>query len=188
VLVVLNKADGEAALVDPSTYEVLAKAAHREGPTRGRHLAGRAPRVRHELRHHGGAGHTITVLDLENREVEGTWDIGSYERPHGLALSRDGERLWVTSEVSQAAIEVDTATGEITKTWKTDQERSHMLVPTPDGRKLYVANVGSGSVTSIELETGEVETSPRGRVSKGSTSPRTGARSGLAATTSIPFR
>ena len=119
VVVVLNKADGEAALVDPSTYEVLAKLPTGKGP----HEAAISPDGRRAYATNYGTmeerGHTITVLDLENREVEATWDIGSYERPHGLALSRDGERLWVTSEVAQAAIEVDTATGEITKTWKT---------------------------------------------------------------------
>ena len=177
LLVVLNKSDHEAALVNPATYEVAAKLPTGRGP----HEAAAAPDgfsvyvsnygffavFREGERPQMQPGNTITVLDLNARTVKATFELGDYRQPHGLWVSRDGARLWVTCEGAQAVLELDAATGEILKAWKTNQQVSHMLVPTPDERKLYVANIGSGSVTVIDRASDAVKTIPTGAGSEG---------------------
>jgi YVTN family beta-propeller protein len=176
-LVVLNKSDHEAALVDPASYQVLAKLPTGKGP----HEAAASPDGRYAYVSNYGQfgvfrqgepaqrapGNTITVLDLEQRGVKATYDLGSYTQPHGIWVSRDGKRLWVTCEGAQAVLELEAATGKILKTWKTNQQTSHMVVPTPDEKKLYVANIGSGSVSVIDRASDGVATIPTAAGSEG---------------------
>ena len=169
-LIVLNKSDHEAALVDPETYGVLKKLPTGQGP----HEAATSPDGRYAYVSNYGSfaifrqaeaeqrrmepGNTITVLDLKAQTVKATLDLGEYKQPHGIRVSRDGKLLWVTTEAAQAVLELDTQTGKILKAWKTEQRTSHMVVPTPDEKKLYVANIGSGTVTVIERATDKVQT------------------------------
>jgi len=177
LLIVLNKSDHEAALVDPATYEVVAKLPTGRGP----HEAATSPDGRFAYVSNYGSfavfregerprmepGNTITVLDLKARAVKATFELGDYRQPHGLWVSKDGSRVWVTCEGAQAVLELDASSGEILKAWKTNQNVSHMVVPTPDEKKLYVANIGSGSVTVIERSTDTVKTVPTGAGAEG---------------------
>lgn len=177
LLVVLNKSDHEAALVDPTTYEVLAKLPTGKGP----HEAAASPDGRTAFVSNYGSfgvfregeqprmepGNTITVLDLAARRVKATFDLGSYRQPHGLRVSRDARRLWVTCEGARAVLELDAESGQVLKAWETEQDVSHMVVPTPDEHKLYVANIGSGSVTVIDRTTDIVKSIPTGAGAEG---------------------
>lgn len=166
LLVVLNKADDEAALVEPSTWEVVDRLSTGVGP----HEVAISPDGRFAYVADYGRdtpGNTLTVLDLVEREVEATWDLLNYTRPHGIATSADGTAVWVTTEGARAVLELDAATGEIRQVWRTDQNVSHMVAPTPDEAKLYVANIGSGSVTVIDRADGSVTTIPTGAGAEG---------------------
>jgi len=176
-LVVLNKSDHEAALVDPAAYQVLAKLPTGKGP----HEVATSPDGRYAYVSNYGLfgvfrpgeepkrepGNTITVLDLKQRAVKTTFELGSYTQPHGIWVSRDGARVWATCEGAQAVLELDAATGRILKSWKTNQQSSHMVVPTPDEKKLYVANIGSGSVSVIDRARDVVATVPTGAGAEG---------------------
>jgi YVTN family beta-propeller protein len=176
VLIVLNKSEHEAALVDPASLAVQAKLPTGRGP----HEVAVSPDGRlafvsnygvygvfREGQQQSEPGNTLTVLDLERRVVRDTFDLGTYSRPHGIVVSRDGSRLWVTCEGSKAVLEVEAAGGAILKAWDTAQEVSHMVVATPDERKLYVANIRSGSVTVIERASGAVKSLPTGDGAEG---------------------
>ncbi len=184
VLVVLNKSDHQAALVDPSSYEVIAKLPTGKGP----HEVATSPDGRFAYVSNYGSygfhpgeqpkqapGHTITVADLKQRAVRTTFELSPYSKPHGIWVSRDGKLLWVTCEASQAVLELDAATGKVLRAWKTNQETSHMVVPTRDEKKLYVANIGSGTISVIDRTNGEgtkdpmdaVKTIPAGKGSEG---------------------
>jgi YVTN family beta-propeller protein len=176
-LIVLNKSDHEAALVNPETLEVIAKLPTGKGP----HEAAVSPDGRYAYVSNYGSfqifregerpqmqpGNTITVLDLKSRAVKATFELGDYRSPHGIVVSRDGSRIWVTTEGAQAVLELDARDGKILKAWKTDQRTSHMLVPTLDEKKLYVANIGSGSVTVIERDADKVISIPTGAGAEG---------------------
>lgn len=177
LLIVLNKSDHEAALVDPATLSVIAKLPTGRGP----HEVAVAPDgrtawvcnygavgvFRGEGEQRFEAGNTLTVLDLVKRRVIRTVDLGAHRQPHGIAFSRDGKRLWITCEGAGAVIEVDAASGRVKRSWKTAQEVSHMLVPTPDEKRLFVANIRSGSATMIETASGAVTSLPTGAGAEG---------------------
>ena len=166
ILIVLNKSEAEAALVDPATYEVIDRLPTGDGP----HEVAISPDGRFAYVADYGQdapGNTITVLDLVDREVETTWDLLDYTRPHGIVTSADGGVVWVTVEGARAVLEIDAATGEIREVWRTDQDVSHMVASTPDESKLYVANIGSGSVSVIDRAVGSVTTIPTGEGAEG---------------------
>ncbi len=168
-LIVLNKSDHEAALVNPATLQVSAKLPTGKGPHEvATSRDGRIAYVSNygaygvfrpnEQRPPQPPGTSITVLDLKAHKMTATWELGEFKRPHGIVVGRDGKRLWVTAEENKAVLELDTSSGRIVKSWKTDQETSHMVVPTLDEKKLYVSNIRSGSVTVITRATDAVKT------------------------------
>ncbi len=176
LLIVLNKSDHEAALVDPSTLKTLVKLPTGRGP----HEVAVSPDGRlayvsnygmfgvfREGERHDEPGNTITVLDLARRAVKDTFDLGDYTKPHGIVASRDGRRLWVTCEGAQAVLELDAASGAVLEAWKTAQETSHMIVASADEKKLFVANIRSGTATVIERATGRVVSLPTGAGAEG---------------------
>src|SRR3990172_5689042 len=126
VLVVLNKSDHEAPLVDPATLEVLARLPTGRGP---REAAVSPDGGVAYVSNYGGwamfregeepkreAGNTLTVLDLKGKAVKATWSLGESRLPHGIATSRDGKRVWVTAEGSHKGLEIDAATAQIGRT------------------------------------------------------------------------
>jgi YVTN family beta-propeller protein len=169
-LIVLNKSDHEAALVNPATYEVAGKLPTGKGP----HEVAVSPDGRWAFVANYGSfavfregerpqmqpGSTLTVLDLKENKVHATYDLGEFRQPHGIVTSGDGKLLWVTCEGTQAVVELEAASGKILRHWKTEQRVSHMVVATRDEKKLYVANIGSGSVTVIDRASGAVKSIP----------------------------
>jgi YVTN family beta-propeller protein len=166
-VVVVCKSDFQLALVDPATSKVLAKLPTGLGP---HEVAvspdGRTAYVSNFGRYsvypagdteHDKAGHTITVIDLVERKVKATLDLGTHTGPHGMTASHDGKLLWVTTETPQAVLELDSTTGKILHVWNTTQERSHMIVALPNETKFYVTNTVSGSVSVVDRSTGEVK-------------------------------
>jgi len=166
-LAVVCKSDFNLALVDPTTQKVVARLPTGLGP----HEAavspdGRTAYVSNFGRYsvypagdtlHDKAGNTITVVDLVDRKVKATFDLGTHTGPHGMVVSHDGKLLWSTSETPQAVLEIDAAAGKILHVWNTNQVRSHMIVTTPTESKFYVTNTVSGSVSVVDRSTGEVK-------------------------------
>jgi YVTN family beta-propeller protein len=166
-VVVLCKSDFQVVLLDPATEKVLAKLPTGRGP---HEVAvspdGRTAYVSNFGRYsvypagdtlHDKAGNSITVVDLVDRKVKSTFDLGTHTGPHGMVVSHDGKLVWLTTETPQAVLEMDSATGKILHVWNTTQERSHMIVTTPKETKFYVTNTVSGSVTVIDRSTGEAK-------------------------------
>jgi sugar lactone lactonase YvrE len=101
-------------------------------------------------------GRTLTVIDLRERRVTRTIDLGDYRRPHGLAWIGKSARLLVTAEAQAALLEVDIEQGKVVRAIPTRANASHMVAATPDGSRAFVANIASGSVTAIDLAQGEL--------------------------------
>jgi YVTN family beta-propeller protein len=154
-LVVLNKSDATASLIDLGTGLVAATLPTGVAP---HELAVSPGGRRAVVSNYGTAeapGSTLTVINIPDATVLRTIDLGEYRRPHGLAFLADGRRLLVTSEASKSLLTVDVEAGSVVSKVVTDQETSHMVVVTPDGHRAFVANIGSGSVTAIDLEKGQ---------------------------------
>src|SRR5580704_9055329 len=166
-VVVACKSEFQLALVDPATEKVLVKLPTGLGPHEvtvspdgrtayvsnfGRYSVYPAGDTEHDK-----AGNTITVVDLVNRKVKASFDLGTHTGPHGMIVSHDGKLMWVTTETPQAVLELDSASGKILHMWNTNQVRSHMIVATPDEKKFYVTNTVSGSVSVVDKTSGEVK-------------------------------
>ncbi len=151
-LVVLNKAEATASLIDLPTGEVVATLPTAEGPHEVAISADGKTAVVTNYGTRENPGSSLTVLDVPAARVVRTIDLGEDRRPHGIRWLPGNREVVVTVEDSQAILTVDVATGQVTRRVETGQEVSHMVVVTPDGKKAFVANIGSGSVTAIDLK------------------------------------
>jgi YVTN family beta-propeller protein len=154
-LIVLNKTDNTAWLIDAATGEMRAELPTGTGP--------------HEVAvNHDGTvavvadygddtpGHTLTVLDVKAASVLKTIDLGEYKRPHGIVFA-DEQTVAVTCEENQSLIMVDIESGEVTAAVGTRQSASHMVVLAPAQPRAFVANIASGTVSVVNTETNELD-------------------------------
>jgi YVTN family beta-propeller protein len=153
-LVVLNKSEATASLIDLASGAVRATLPTDHGP----HEAAVSPDGRIALVENYGSrdkpGSTLTVIDVPAAKVVKTIDLGEYKRPHGLLFLPDGRHALVTAEGNKALLEVDVTKGRVVNAYSTDAEVSHMVEVALGGRKAFVANIGSGSVSVIDLQKG----------------------------------
>ncbi len=156
-LVVLNKSDYTAMIIDIASREVLSTLPTGVAP----HEAAISPDgsiavASNYGEYDGDPGHTLTVINLQTGELDREIDLGEYTRPHGLAWFDDGEHLAVTAEGQQALIVLHMPTDEIVKVITTDQERSHIVQLSSDNTRAFVANIDYGTMSVIDLEAEEV--------------------------------
>lgn len=153
-LVVLNKSDATAWLVDPVSGARLASVPTGEGP----HEADVTPDGKLAVVTNYGSetpGSTLTLIDLAKGTSAGTIDLGEHRRPHGVQVLPDGRRAVVTAEASQALLVVDLVEKKVLAAIPTGEKVSHMVAVSPDGRTAFVSSIGSGSVVAIDLGRGE---------------------------------
>lgn len=155
-LVVLNKSAYTAMIIDMATREVLETLPTGVSP----HEAVISPDgsiavASNYGEYDGEPGHTLTVIDLENRVVDREIDLGEFTRPHGLEWFDDGEHLAVTGEGQQSLVILHVPTDEIVKVIPTDQERSHMVHLYAGNTRAIVPNIDSGTISIIDLEAEE---------------------------------
>ena len=154
-LVVLNKAEASASLLDAGSGRELAKVLLGSGP----HEVAISPDGTTAVVANYGQrqpGNTLTVFDIAAMRVTGTIDLGDYHRPHGIQYFPDGKRVAVTAEVEQAVIIVDVELRTVAAAVRTGQEISHMLVLSPDASRIYVSSIVSGTMTAVDVAAGTV--------------------------------
>ncbi|MFQ5679429.1 MAG: YncE family protein [Gemmatimonadota bacterium] len=190
-LIVLHPTRGEAALVSPASRAVLTRLRTGAGShevalspdSRYAYVAnygsvgtefdgerpGPAAGLARGISRHAGPGGTgsITVLDLVSATVLTTLYPGPYRRLHGIRVSPNGRRLWLTAEADSGVLELDARTGALLMLWKTGGADSHTLVASPEGRKLFVANRGSSNVTVLDRATVVAHRIPTGPFPEG---------------------
>ncbi|MCI0415810.1 beta-propeller fold lactonase family protein [bacterium] len=168
MLIVLNKAEATASLIDLKTGRVAATVPTGNGP----HEAAVTKDWKFAIATNYGTrespGNSLTLIDITAGKAVKTIDLGDYKRPHGIQWMPDGKRVLVTSEESKALLLVNLENGIVEKKYITGQETSHMVRLAPDAKRAYVANIGSGSVTVIDLNKNEViRTIPTGNGAEG---------------------
>lgn len=153
LLLIGNKSEDTLSFVNVGTLKEVARTTTGRGP----HEVTVTPDGKKAfVSNYEGPGDTISVVDVPARKERPRIPLGEHRAPHGLAVSRDGTKVYATCERSQTIIELDVATEKIVRAFKTNQKGTHMLVLTPDGKKLYTGNMSSGSSTVIDLVKGEV--------------------------------
>ena len=152
-LIVLNKSEASASLIDLGSGKEVARVTTREGP----HEVAVSPdgKIAVVGNYGGPDGRSLTVVDVASAKALRTVELEEYSRPHGIEFFDDGQRVAVTAEAQKALIVVDVTTGEVLQAIDTGQNVSHMVVLSPDETRAFVANIGSGSMTAIDLEKGE---------------------------------
>jgi YVTN family beta-propeller protein len=154
-LVVLNKSEASASLIDDDTGKVVATVPTGDAP----HEIAISPDGRLAVGTNYGTreapGSTLTVIDIPAAKLVRTIDLGQYRRPHGVQWLADGKHVVVTAEGNKAVLKVDIDTGRVVSAIETDQDISHMVAVTPDGRRAFVANIGSGTATVLDLISGK---------------------------------
>jgi len=98
----------------------------------------------------GTDGSTIDVIDLRDRKLAATIDLGKPLRPHRAEWGTDG-MLYVTAELGNAVDVIDPGTRKVVAEIPSGQKETHMLVISPDGRRAYTSNVGAGSMSVLDL-------------------------------------
>jgi YVTN family beta-propeller protein len=153
-LVVLNKSDATASLIDLAKGAAVATLPTGQAP----HEVDVSPDGKRALVANYGTreapGSTLTVIDVPGARVVRTIDLAPHQRPHGVEWI-DGRRAAVTSEASKALLIVDVDAGKVDSVIATGQEVSHMVALSPDRSRAFVASIGSGTVTAIDLQAGK---------------------------------
>jgi YVTN family beta-propeller protein len=149
-LVVLNKSEATASVIDVDTGKLVATLPTGQAP----HEAAASPDGGRVLVSNYGTsaapGSSLTVLAVAKPSVVKTIDLGEYKRPHGVVWL-DNRQALVTAEGSKALLLVDVDAGKVEAAVTTGQEVSHMVARTADGARAFVANIGSGSVTVVDV-------------------------------------
>lgn len=162
IIIVASIGESKALLLDGDTYKLIAELPTGAGPHEIRvspdkryayvAISGTGPQ--------GVKGKTVTVIDLRQRKVKTTFDLGTYAQPHDVRVSRDGRRIWVACAPAKAVLEMDANSGKILKTYNTNQDGSWFVEVTPDERKLYTPNLEGKSVSVIDRRSGAVKIIP----------------------------
>jgi YVTN family beta-propeller protein len=150
-LVVLNKAEATASLIDLATGAVAATVPTGQGP----HEVDVSPDGRLALAANYGTaeapGSTLTLIDVPAARVVKTIFTGQYQRPHGIRWLVDGIQAVVTSEVKKTLVLVNVKEGAAGVPMATGQEVSHMVATRADSLRAFVSSIGSGTVTAIDV-------------------------------------
>ena len=146
-LVVLNKAEASASLLDLATGAERARLPVGVGP----HEVAISPDGRLAVVANYGAavpGSSLTLLDLLAERPVRTMDLGQAARPHGIVFDPDGAHVWVTAEQRKSLLRVRIADGATVGEFATPQPVGHMVARGADGA-LYVSHIGGGGVTPV---------------------------------------
>jgi YVTN family beta-propeller protein len=155
LLIVLNKSDDTASILDAKTGAVRATVPVGKAPHEVEVLADGKTAAVSNYGTREEAGRTLTLIDIGKGAGIATIELPEGARPHGLKALSDG-RLLVTAEGLKELFVVDPKTRRVALRIPTARETSHMVAASPDAKRAYVANIGSGSVTVVDLAQGKV--------------------------------
>jgi DNA-binding beta-propeller fold protein YncE len=155
LLVVVNQMEHTVLIIDPDGRRELAKIVvgvngHEVVVSKDGRLAFVPIYGNSGVGKPGTDGSTIDVIDLQDRKISATIDLGKGVRPHRAEFGPDG-LLYVTAELANAVDVVDPSTRKILAEIPTGAPQSHMLVLSADGHRGYTANVSSGSLSVLDL-------------------------------------
>ncbi|MFT5686401.1 MAG: DNA-binding beta-propeller fold protein YncE, partial [Myxococcota bacterium] len=151
ILYVVDALVGDLSRLDPDSGAVTGLTLG-GGPTR---LVGDASALFVSLRGDGG----IVAVTDDGGVLTETARADLDGEPYGLALSPDGETLYVARSMAGEVVALDTATLTIQQRWPIPDE-PRWLALSPDGTDLIVASAFHGTLSHIDLASGAVSDLP----------------------------
>jgi len=103
-----------------------------------------------------GLDNRVFFIDLDRQEMVDAVNMKPSYKPHGIAITPDDSRLYITCEASRAVCEMDLASRKVVRTIKTRDNMAHLLAISPDGKHLYATAPGNGTIAFIDTDTGEM--------------------------------
>jgi DNA-binding beta-propeller fold protein YncE len=157
LLVVANQVEHTVLLVDPESRQAVAKIVvgvngHEVTVDKDSRFAYVPIYGNSGVGKPGTDGASIDVIDIRERKLAYSIDLGKPLRPHEPRFGPDGH-LYVTAELSQSLDAIDLNTRKVVAENPTGQPESHMFVirPGPDSPTAYTANVHSGTVSVLDI-------------------------------------
>ncbi|HEY4219313.1 MAG TPA: hypothetical protein VGM67_19350 [Gemmatimonadaceae bacterium] len=149
-LVVTNMNDNTATLLDAGSLATLATLPTGHAP----HEVAISHDGRWALVSNYGTrdepGSTITVIDVEQRRVARTIDLGDSRRPHGMAFLPGDTIFAVTAEADRAVRLVDFRSGRIIRSLPSGGRTTHVVGLSADGRRMVASNIADNSIAILD--------------------------------------
>jgi YVTN family beta-propeller protein len=92
-------------------------------------------------------GHTIAIIDLVGKKLDGTIDVSPYQAPHGIQIDAAG-KIYVTCDLSRKLLVIDPKKKVIEAAIDTEGT-GHWVAVLPDASKAYIANKNDKLYVSV---------------------------------------
>ncbi len=145
-LLALSKTDHTLAIVDPVSFNVIARIPVGSDPHEV--IASSDGKTAYVSIYGGGSLHELNLIDLVTQKPLSNIDTRPLFGPHGLTFVNG--KAWFSAEGSKAVGRYDPATGKLDWCMGTGEDRTHMIYVTANGKKIYTTNMGSGTVSILE--------------------------------------
>jgi YVTN family beta-propeller protein len=97
----------------------------------------------------------VQRIDIASGTIVGSIPVGS--SPRGLALSPDGDRLYVTNQLGDSVSVIDTATDAVIATWPlATAPTPEGIAASPDGSRIVVAGNADGALSVLSTTDGTI--------------------------------
>ncbi len=97
-------------------------------------------------------GQSLYVISNETLEVIDVIKHEGFDFPHGLAISKKHNELYLASTMSSKFYIFDIDTHEIKNIINTYQDKSHMVTMSPYEKYAYIPNIGSHNISIYHTE------------------------------------
>jgi YVTN family beta-propeller protein len=110
---------------------------------------------------------TVSVVDMATRKRTAVIDLGTFRRPHGIAVDPKTGHVLVTTEKPNALLIVDPATRKVLKSIDVKGAAPHMVMLSADSQWAFTSDSNSGDLSAIRPDTGSVTLIPAGKRPQG---------------------
>lgn len=152
VLLVLNRDANSLMFVDAETHKIMNEIRVGRKP---QEIAVTRDGKTAFVSNVGDHQNVISVIDVANMKEARRIQQRTYWIPNGLAVSRNGSKLYATFQGSRTAVEFDLKTDKVIRDFPTRQKLTQSIAITPDEKYLYTVNGVSRNVTIFDLKTGK---------------------------------
>ncbi|MDB5132663.1 MAG: vgb 1, partial [Mucilaginibacter sp.] len=122
-LLALSKSDHVLAIIDPVTFNVVARVP--VGPDPHEVIASADGRTAYVTIYGGGSLHELNVINLVGQKALPSIDTRPLMGPHGITFAEG--KVWFTAEGTKTVGRYDPATAKFDWVMGTGQDRTHMI-------------------------------------------------------------